>query len=64
MTSQSLKMAAIHCFLLYLYLSYLSFNFDWVCGILHDLIRACISDALTVNVAVPFNIYTEDIYNI
>ena len=29
-----------------------TFDFDWVGGILHDLIRACISDAL---VAVPFN---------
>ena len=30
-------------------------DFDQVCGILHDLIRACISDSLAFNVAVPFN---------
>ena len=30
------------------------FDDDRVCGILHDLIRACIPDALTFNFAVPF----------
>ena len=44
-----------------LYLSYFISNFDQVCGILHDLIRACISDSLAYNVAVPFN-QRPDIY--
>ena len=34
---------------------YFLFNFDLVCGILHTLIRACISDSLAFSVAVPFN---------
>ena len=31
-----------------------SFDFDWVCGILHDLMRACTSDAFAFNVTIAF----------
>ena len=33
----------------------ISFDFDPVCGRLQGLIRACISESLAFNVAVPFN---------
>ena len=33
-----------------------SFYFDPVCGILHDLIWACICNALVLNVNVPFKV--------
>ena len=39
-----------------LLLSYFTSNFDWVCGKLHGLIRACISRSLVIYVAVPFKI--------
>ena len=34
--------------------SYFLSAFDRVCGILYDKIRACLSNAITFNVAVPF----------
>ena len=33
-----------------------SFNFNQVCDKLHDLIRACICNALVLNVNVPFKV--------
>ena len=41
-----------------------SFNFNPVCGILHDLIRACICNALVLNVNVPFKVTTETSHNL
>ena len=35
--------------------TYFLLDFDQVCGILHDFIRACISDSLAFGVALPFN---------
>ena len=61
MTSHSHKMDALHCLQLstiqtsITFISFL-FDFDLVCGRLHDLIRACISDCLAFNVAIPFNL--------
>ena len=37
--------------------TYFLFDFDRFCGILHELIRACISDSLAAfSVAIPFKI--------
>ena len=36
--------------------SYFISDFDRVCDRLHDLIRACISDSLAFNIAVPFKV--------
>ena len=58
MTSLSLKTAALHCpqfSTIKISVTFLSFDFDRVCGRLHGFIRACITDALAFNVAVPFN---------
>ena len=38
-----------------LYYSYFLSDFDWVCGRLHGLIWACMSDSLAFNVAISFN---------
>ena len=39
-----------------LYLSYFISDFDQVCGILHELIRACLSGSHAYKVAVPFKV--------
>ena len=46
-------------YLLYKYLlfSYLAFDFDRVCGRLYELIRACLSDYIAFNAAVPFKLH-------
>ena len=58
MTSLSLKwlpsIAFNYQLYKHLYFSYFSFDFDLVCGRLHGLIRACISDSLAFNVASLF----------
>ena len=40
--------------LLFIALSYFISDFDRVCGRLHGLIRACLSDSHACKVAVPF----------
>ena len=50
-----------------LLISYLRSNFDQVCGIIHGLIRACVSNSAAFNVAVPFNVcyfYEVDILTV
>ena len=56
MTLQFLKMAASVAFYnQYTTVTFLfSLDFDWICGILHNLKSAYITDALAFNVAVPF----------
>ena len=56
--SLSLKMAALPSFqfpTIQISVTFLfSFDFDWIYNRLHGLIRACLSDSLVFNVAVPF----------
>ena len=57
MTSHRLKRAVLHSYpFSNAQTSYFSFNFGRICGRMHGLIRACISDARMFNVAVPFKV--------
>ena len=42
-----------------LYFSYFISDFDWVCGRLHGLIRACMLDSHAYKIAVPFKTFFQ-----